>query len=65
MPGCADTLHPLNGLLSSSKESVKMVQWNDNALAVLSAIEEALASATLLSYPELDAPTCKYHYRCL
>lgn len=56
IPGCA-ILHPLNDLLTSSTDSTKTIQWNDNARAAFVTVKEALANATLLALPKPDAPT--------
>ena len=57
IPRCANILHPLNNLLAPSKDSVKTVQWNDDALTAFVAVKEALANATLLAHPKPDALT--------
>ena len=57
LPNCADTLQPLNELLSTSKGSTKTILWSENATAAFATIKEALANATLLSHPKPDAPT--------
>ena len=57
IPGCAEILHPLNELLSTSKDSKKALTWNDQALGAFSDIKEALAKASLLAHPKPDAPT--------
>ena len=58
IPHCAETLQPLNELLSGSKDSTKELPWNDTAAAAFTATKEALANVALLSHPKLDAPTC-------
>ena len=57
IPKCADIMHPLNELLSTSKDSKKAIVWNDKATAAFSDIKEALANASLLVHPKPDAPT--------
>ena len=57
IPRCADILHPLNELLSTSKGSKKSIIWNDEATAAFSNIKEALAKASLLAHPKPEAPT--------
>ena len=54
LPHCADLMHPLHALLSSTTKT----PWTDDTLAAFNAIKDALANATLLSYPKPDAPTC-------
>ena len=58
LPHCAETLQPLNGLLSAAKDSTRAVAWNDAATAAFITIKEALANVALLSHPKPDAPTC-------
>ena len=57
IPGCADLLHPLSALLSSSNNGPKSLPWSDEAIAAFTAVKEALAKATLLSHPKPEAPT--------
>ena len=57
IPGCAEILHPLNELLSTSKDSKKAIMWNDQALTAFSNIKETLAKISLLAHPKPDAPT--------
>ena len=57
IPGCADLLHPLNALLSSSNNGPKSLPWSDEAIVAFTAMKEALAKATLLSHPKPEAPT--------
>ena len=54
LPHCANLMQPLHDLLDSAKQTVI---WTDTALAAFHAAKEALAKATLLSYPQRDAPT--------
>ena len=58
LPHCADLMQPLHSLLSSAKPKTQALSWNDAALASFNATKEALANASLLSYPTPDAPTC-------
>ena len=50
-------MKPLHVLLSKSKPK-SQTTWTDTDLAALNATKEALANASLLSYPDLYAPTC-------
>ena len=54
IPGCAKILEPLNSLLTSSTEHLS---WDETNTQAFSAIKEALASATLLVHPKLNALT--------
>jgi len=56
IPNAAKLLQPLNILLS--KSSPKTLTWNDDAATAFTAVKIALADATLLSHPQLGAPTC-------
>ena len=49
---------PLHALLCSDKPKSQTIAWNDTALAAFYTPKEALATATLLSYPQPDSPTC-------
>ena len=51
-------MQPLHALLTASKPKAQALNWNDDALAAFNATKEALASASLLTYPTTDAPTC-------
>ena len=57
LPNSADTLHPLNKLLSTSKGNTKTLLWSETATAAFATIKEDLANATLLSHPKPDAST--------
>ena len=46
---------PLHALLASKTQAVT---WTDTASTAFNTVKEALAKATLLSYPKPDAPTC-------
>ncbi len=48
---------PLHALLSSCKPKSQSLSWSDNAVAAFHATKEALAAASLLCYPQSDAPT--------
>ena len=51
-------MQPLHALLSSTKPKSQSVTWTDSAHAAFMATKEALAKASLLSYPDSEAPTC-------
>ena len=51
-------MQPLHTLLSSTKEKVQTLTWTQDAQAAFQATKEALAKASLLSYPTTNAPTC-------
>ena len=57
VPHCAALMQPLHSLLHSAKKA-QPLDWNDAALAAFKATKDALANATLLAYPQLEAPTC-------
>ncbi len=57
LPHCAELMIPLHALLSSCKPKSQSLSWNDNAVAAFHATKEALAAASLLCYPQSDAPT--------
>ena len=58
LPHCAELMLPLHALLCSDKRKSQTITWNDTALAAFYTPKDALATATLLSYPQLDSPTC-------
>ena len=58
LPHCAELMQPLHSLLSSSKSKSQTLTWTDSAIAAFNATKDALANASLLSYPQPDAPTC-------
>ena len=58
MPHCAALLQPLNVLLVGTKKHTKTLPWNHPATLALANVKEAIAKATLLVHPELEAPTC-------
>ena len=53
----AAILKPLNDLLAAPSGRKKELVWTDDALHAFTAAKEALANATLLSHPVLNAPT--------
>ena len=57
LPHCADLMHPLHALLSSTTKT-EQLPWTDDTIAAFNATKDALANATLLSYPKPAAPTC-------
>ena len=58
LPHCAQLMQPLHALLSKGKSKSQSLSWTDSALAAFNSTKEALANASLLSYPQSDAPTC-------
>ena len=58
IPMCAQLLQPLNNALSTNKGNDQEIHWTDDMATAFLAVKEALASATLLSHPKLDALTC-------
>ena len=51
----ADLLHPLNQLLDGSKEGTRAVTWTDKAREAFQIAKDALASATLITHPQVNA----------
>ena len=58
LPHCAEMMQPLHALLSDPKDKAKQLPWNEQALTAFHSTKEALTSATLLSHPKAEAPTC-------
>lgn len=58
LPHSAELMQPLHALLSKGKPKSQALAWTDSAVAAFDATKEALANASLLSYPQSDAPTC-------
>lgn len=58
LPHGAELMQPLHALLSKGKPKFQALAWTDSAVAAFDAMKEALANASLLSYPQSDAPTC-------
>ena len=58
LPHCAELMNPLHSLLASAKPKSQALIWSDTAQAAFNATKDALAKASLLSYPTTDAPTC-------
>ena len=58
LPHGADLMHPLHALLPAGKAKSQNLTWTDTAVASFNTTKEALAAASLLSYPQPEAPTC-------
>uniref|UniRef100_L7LZ63 RNA-directed DNA polymerase n=1 Tax=Rhipicephalus pulchellus TaxID=72859 RepID=L7LZ63_RHIPC len=58
IPKCANILHPLHSLLAASGSKATAIQWNDQSTQAFRMIKEALANATMLTYPQLGVPQC-------
>ena len=58
LPHCAQLMRPLHSLLSKGKSKSQSLTWTDEAVASFNATKDSLANASLLSYPQSDAPTC-------
>nr|XP_037273800.1 golgin subfamily A member 1-like [Rhipicephalus microplus] len=58
IPKCANILHPLHSLLVASGSKATAIQWNDQSTQAFRMIKEALANATMLTYPQLGVPQC-------
>ena len=58
LPHAADIMQPLHTLLTPTKSKSQTITWIDDAQAAFQATKEALAKASLLSYPTTNAPTC-------
>ena len=58
LPHCAELMLPLHALLNSDKPKSQTITWNDTALAAFYTPKDALTTATLLSYPQPDSPSC-------
>ena len=56
IPHCADIVRPLHNLLAKTKTKQPLA-WDDNTVKAFNDIKQAIASASLLSYPTPDAPT--------
>ena len=55
-PHYADIVRPLHTLLAKTKTK-QLLAWDDNTVKAFKDIKQAIASASLLSYPTPDAPT--------
>ena len=60
IPACAETLHPLNRLLSPAKHSKKSMLWSPEAEEAFCAIKAKLSNSTLLSFPSPNAETALF-----
>ena len=54
---CAGIIKPLNDLSTTVKDDAQKLRWNDQATTAFKDSKHALASATLLFHPKLDATT--------
>ena len=57
LPHCAQLMQPLHALLSKGKPKSQSINWTEAALTAFNSTKEALANASMLSYPQSDAPT--------
>ena len=57
IPGAADTLRPLNDMLTGFTESWSMLLWTPEAESAFSGIKEDMTKLTLLFRPSPHAPT--------
>ena len=57
IPGCAETLQPLNKMLSPGKNSKKKLKWSVEAVSAFLKIKQKLSNATLLTFPTPNAET--------
>ena len=57
IPDAARILQPLHQLLQATKSNRGKLCWTDEATSAFQASKQALANASLLSYPKPDAPT--------
>ena len=55
---CAQTLQPLHHLLKMAAKGTAPLIWTEVVTAAFQSIKDALANATLLVHPQLEAPTC-------
>ena len=58
LPHCTDLMQALHDLLKATKPKSHTLTWNDDAIAAFRNTKEALATASFLSYPPPDVPTC-------
>ena len=58
VPGCASILKPLHDLLSPPSKKGTQSTWTSEADSAFTRSTDALAAASLLCHPQLDAPTC-------
>ena len=57
IPNAARILQPLHQLLQATKDGKAKLSWTDETTTAFQASKQALANASLLSYPKPDAPT--------
>ena len=55
--GCARIVYPLNAILSVPSKSDRCIVWTPDTEVAFLQIKDALAEATLLVHPQVDAPT--------
>ena len=55
IPHCVDIVRPLHTSLATTKTKQPLA-WDDNTVKAFNDINQAIASASLLSYPTPDAP---------
>ena len=55
LPHCAELMQPLHSLLKGKSQTLA---WNEAATTSFQATKDALAKASLLTYPTPNAPTC-------
>jgi hypothetical protein len=55
LPHCAELMQPLHALLKGKSQAIT---WTDAATTSFQATKDALAKASLLTYPTPNAPTC-------
>ena len=58
LPSCAQILHPVHDLLKTAPKGNNPFTWTNGSLTAFQDCKEALASASLLVHPQLDALTC-------
>ena len=56
IPHCADILRPLHSLLTTNKAK-QLLTWDEHTMKAFNDIKQAMADASLLAYPQTDAPT--------
>ena len=56
IPHCADILKPIHNLLTNNKAK-QLLTWDEKTLKAFNDIKQAMADASLLAYPQPDAPT--------
>ena len=60
LPYWAELMQPLHSLLSSSKSKSQTLTWTDSATVAFNVTKDALANASLLSYPQPDSPPASW-----